>query len=279
MVRATLGSVVFDGTADAVTYTIGDDGLDGWWDNVPTRTNRTPRPSRHGEFDSRGYLSGRVVTLTGLVLSTGPAAQENDLSALAGLLADGDTARLTVEGAAGSLWADVVRVDAPDVQVIVYGQTAAYQVNFLARDPRRYQDAAWVRTAPPSGGVGLIWPVKWPATWPGAGDSGRILLENTGKAPSAPMFRLLGGFDTALITCVETGSRIGLDRAVPPGSTVEIDTANRRAVIDGQSDVSRWLRWREWEMVPGGSSRSFQFDVTAPSGTPFLDGRVFPAWW
>lgn len=119
----------------------------------------------------------------------------------------------------------------------------------------------------------------WPLIWPGGGSSGRITLTNTGKAPSSPQFRLLGGFDSALITSAETGARIGFDRLVPDGSVVSIDTAQHRATIDGQSDVSRWLRWREWEMVPPGESRSYQFDVVGPVGTPKLEGRVLSAWW
>jgi hypothetical protein len=93
------------------------------------------------------------------------------------------------------------------------------------------------------------------------------------------VFRLYGGFSTALITSVETGARIGLDRLVPAGSVVTIDTAQHAATIDGQSDVSRWLRWREWELIPGGESRTYQFDATVPVGSPILEGRVLSAWW
>lgn len=76
--------------------------------------------------------------------------------------------------------------------------------------------------------------------------------------------------------CLETGARIGFNRSVPVGSEVVIDTANRRATIDGQSDVSRWLQFREWELVPAGASRTFQFDATGvvvETGTPVESRR------
>ena len=277
MVRATLGGVVFDGTAADATYTIGDDGLRGWFGGVSSRVDRTVRPQSHGEFTSRGLLSGRVITLEGMVRTKQDgAAQETAVNVLSGLLADGETDRLTVESAAGVLWADVQRLDEPDTRILLYGSTAAYQVRFLAVDPRRYADGAWQQTGPAVQSGGLVWPAVWPLVWPVSGSSGRVILTNSGKAPSAPSFRLQGPFTSALITCVETGARVGFNRPVPAGSVVEI--SGKRAVIDGQSDVSRWLMFREWGDVPGGASRTYQFDAVDGAGA-VMQGKVDSAWW
>lgn len=192
------------------------------------------------------------------------------------LLAGGETARLTVESATGSLWADVQRVDEPDVQILVYGRTAAYQARFFAPDPRRYADGEWQQTGPAVAATGLVWPAVWPLVWPDTGSSGRIVLLNSGKAPSSPQFRLAGPFTSALITCVETGDRIGFGRPVPDGSVVEI--SGRHAVIDGQSDVSRWLQFREWDDVPAQTARTYQFDVVS-GASALLSGKVDSAWW
>lgn len=277
MVRATLGGVVFDGTEADATYTIGDDGLRGWFGGVSSRVDRTVRPQSHGEFTSRGLLSGRVITLEGMVRTKQDgAAQETAVNVLSGLLADGETDRLTVESAAGVLWADVQRLDEPDTRILLYGSTAAYQVRFLAADPRRYADGAWQQTGPAVRSGGLVWPAVWPLVWPVSGSSGRVTLPNPGRAPSPAVFRLLGPFDSALITCVESGARVGFNRPVPAGSVVEV--SGRRAVIDGQSDVSRWLQFREWTDVPGGESRTFQFDPVGGAAA-FMQGKVDPAWW
>lgn len=277
MVRATLGGVVFDGTAADATYTIGDDGLRGWFGGVSSRVDRTVRPQSHGEFTSRGLLSGRVITLEGMVRTKQDgAAQETAVNVLSGLLADGETDRLTVESAAGVLWADVQRLDEPDTRILLYGSTAAYQARFLAADPRRYADGLWQQTGPAVQSGGLVWPAVWPLVWPVSGSSGRVTLPNPGTAPSPAVFRLLGPFDSAVITCVESGARVGFNRPVPAGSVVDI--SGRRAVIDGQSDVSRWLQFREWTDVPGGESRTFQFDPVGGAGSLLL-GKVDPAWW
>lgn len=277
MVRMILSDVILDDLDQSVTYTIDEGGLVGWFGGVGSRVPRTPKPQAHGEFSGRGYLSGRVITVSGLIRSDGDgAAQESAMNAISGLLADGGTSRLTVQSGSGTLWADVQRIDEPDVQILVYGRTAAYQARFFAPDPRRYADGVWKETGPAVAATGLVWPAVWPLVWPSSGSSGRVTLTNVGKAPSAPVFTLQGAFTSALITCVETGARIGFGRPVPAGSAVDI--SGRHAVIDGQSDVSRWLQFREWEDVPPGESRTYQFDAVDGADARLL-GKVDSAWW
>lgn len=279
MVVAMVGGLVLDGTEAATTYTIGDDGLRGWFDGVASRLNQDELTNRDGLVDARGYLSGRMVTIEGLVLTSTPAQQEEARRALSSVLADGGAARLTVRAPAGEKFAMVRRVGEPSFVTQVWGRRVAYQVQFLARDPRRYADAPFASTAPPSTGQGETWPLTWPRVWPSGGTNGRITLDNSGETSSpAVTFRLHGGFATATITCVETGARVGFTRPIPEGDFVEIDVEQRRALYNGSSDVSRWLAFREWEQVPARSTRAYQFDVTNPSGTPFMEGRVLSAW-
>lgn len=270
-----------------ITFSDGDDQestfllvtISGWFDGVDTRREKTPRPRRHGAFKSPGYQGGRIVSLELEVYTSSKAEQRAVLSSLAALLADGGYSPLTVTEDGQSWSISVGRDGEPTVTLDMYGLLARVRLQFWAPDSRWYEDAAWQETGPPEAGGGLVWPVVWPAVWPGGGSSGRVSLVNSGLAPSAPSFLILGGFSSALITCVETGERIGFDRPIPVGSIVDIDVAGRRAMIDGQSDVSRWLRWREWGDVPPESTRQFQFDVVDPSGSPKLQGRVLPAWW
>lgn len=279
MVVAIVGGLVLDGTEAATTYTIGDDGLRGWFDGVASRLNQDELTNRDGLVEARGYLSGRMVTIEGLVLTSTPAQQEEARRALSSVLADGSAGRLTVRAPAGEKFAMVRRVGEPSFVTQSWGRRVAYQVQFLARDPRRYADASFVSTAPPSAGQGETWPLTWPRVWPSAGTNGRIALENKGEASSpAVTFRIYGGFSTATITCVDTGARVGFTRGVPVGDYVEIDVEQRRALYNGTSDVSRWLAFREWEQIPARTTRSYQFDVTGPAGSPTMEGRVLSAW-
>lgn len=253
-------------------------GLVDWFGQVDNKKQAGERPQGHGAFNVTTALrASRAISFTAAYLADTEAEAQNAIDELAAVGAE-EVVKITVAASNGTTWR-WVRVQLSAATDTQGDATGVVAVDMLANDPRRYADAAWISTGLPTPGQGLVWPVEWPAEWPGGGVDGRVMLLNTGRAPSAPSFRLAGGFESALITCMETGARIGFDRYVPPGSVVEIDTANRRAVIDGQSDVSRWLRYREWETVPAQSSRSFQFDATNTTGTPTLEGRVFPAWW
>jgi hypothetical protein len=280
MVIARIDGITLDGTEATAQYTIGDDGLKGWFDGVPSRLDQEERPNRNGLFDTQGYLSGRVVTIEGLILTSTPAQQEDARLALSSVLADGSAGRLSVRTSAGEKFAMVRRVGEPAIVTQVWGRQCAYQLRFLAADPRRYEDVPFFRVNALSGGTGPVAPLVWPLKWSTPGSADRLTFANRGNAESSPTFRLWGGFDSALITNTTTGARLGYGRQVSPGHYVEIDVKTRRAFYDGNrdSDVSRWVQFREWQDVPKGTSWTYQFDVTNPDSGPYLEGRVYPAW-
>lgn len=266
--------------------TIAFGGWEFWdlldWRGLPgSKGRQDDRPNAHGSFPTdRDWRVAKVISFRARFIGVSLEQTENAIDELAALGAELPVL-MTVASPAGTT-ARLVRVSTIKPMDGNSRRFASVAINVTADDPLRYapeSEVPWQRTGPPSAGLGLVWPAVWPLTWPGGGDSGRVVLTNVGKAASAPVFRLQGGFSSALLTCAETGSRIGLDRPVPAGSVVEISVADRTATIDGQSDLGRWLRWREWELVPPGESRSFQFDVTDPSGSPILEGRVLSAWW
>lgn len=254
--------------------------LDGWFGATGNKMPTRERPQADGAFPvSRVVRTSRVMSLDVECAFGSQGERESHLDELAAFGADGPVTMI-VAGPNGRS-ARTVTIEESPYRNPTGVQSPIVSVDLIARDARRYaisSEVPWVSTPPPSSGRGLVWPAVSPLVWPGGGSSGRITITNGGLAPSAPEFRLRGGFSSALITCVETGSRIGLDRFVPSGSVVTVDTTERRATIDGQSDVSRWLRWREWELVPPGSSRSYQFDVSGPVDSPTLEGRVLSAW-
>lgn len=272
-----LGGITFEDVAfDGWSFT----GLTDWWGQTARKGGVEERPLADGAFEESTVLrSSRAISFVAQYIGGAQADAENAFDDLAAVGASGPVEMIVrTPAGASARRVTVENVEPVDHRGRRFGQIA---VDLIARDPRRYAlgaDVPWLTSGPPSPGLGRTWPAVWPLIWPGGGSSGRIALTNVGKASSAPQFRLLGGFSTAMITCVETGSRIGFDRFVPAGSVVEIDTSNHTATIDGQSDVSGWLRWREWEMVPAGETRTFQFDVTDAVGSPQLEGRVLSAW-
>jgi hypothetical protein len=134
--NATLDGLTFVGDGDAATYTI--ETFKGLFDGVEMRHETIPRPNGHGDFDSPGFLSGRLITLTGLILAADdPSAFEAAVFALEDLLADGSKSELSVELASGTYTYQVRRHGAPDIDPIVWGRSARYQLQLWAPDPTK----------------------------------------------------------------------------------------------------------------------------------------------
>jgi len=252
-----------------------------WWGQTDDKYDVTERPQAHGAFSaSRSLRSSRAPSFKASFVATSTIDVEAAYDDLSSIGAEG-AVEMIVSTPAGSS-SRLVTIESVGAEDNHGNRWGTVSVDCIARDPRRYAvsgDVPWESTGPASSGVGRTWPAIRPLVWPMGGSSGRVTLTNSGRAPSAPQFRLVGGFSSVLITSAETGARIGFDRPVPVGSVVTIDTERHVATIDGQSDVSRWLRWREWELVPAGESRSYQFDVSGADGSPVLEGRVLSAWW
>jgi hypothetical protein len=132
---ATVDGLDFIGDGSAATYTLSE--LVGWFEGVGVRNERIPRPIGDGEFDSPGFLSGRLITLQGLVLASSEAAFEAALEALSDIPVR-DLVEFTVTTAVGTKAAMVRRADKPDVSVNVWGQSAAYRLALFAPDPVLY---------------------------------------------------------------------------------------------------------------------------------------------
>lgn len=134
---ATVNGLEFVGDGSAGTYTIGENGLTGWFEGVGVRYNRIPRPLSDGEFDSPGYLTGRLITLSGLVVTSSEAAFESALLALSDIPVR-DLVEFTVTTGVGVKAAMVRRAEQPDISVNVWGELAAYRLTLFAPDPELY---------------------------------------------------------------------------------------------------------------------------------------------
>lgn len=255
--------------------------LDGWRGKTDDKVETRERPQAHGAFSaSRSLRTARSISMTARFVGASRAATERALDALDALGAEGPITMTVAEDSGAT--SRVVTIRRSPVLDRRSREIGSVSLDVSARDPRRYTplvDAQWFETGPVAAASGLTWAAPWSLSWGSGAPTGRITLANTGRAPSAPRFQLAGGFASALVSCAETGARIGFDRPVPAGSVVEIDTATHRAILDGLSDVSRWLRWREWELVPPRTSRTYQLDVTGAAGSPLLRGMVRSAWW
>lgn len=133
-----LGGLMFLGDAGDATFTITEDSIQGLLlGGVDMRREQIQRPGQHGEFALPGYLTGRAISWAGEIQTEDPAEQEHAMRSLSGLLADGGTKRLSIEGPSTS-WIDVQRGGMPDLTMIRYGVLARYRFQAWAPDPRIY---------------------------------------------------------------------------------------------------------------------------------------------
>lgn len=275
MSKLTLAGVEFQDWATAGwVYS----GLTDWYSLTDDKNSPEEKPQAHGSFSATEvFRSSSVISFTAVYLGEDEAE----------VLSAGETLMSAIAtGPASMVYEDALRQTARTVTVRsapvtdMRGEpTGEYEFDCLASDPRRYSVGdAWQSTGPAVDGSGLVWPAVWPLIWPGGGSDGRVTLQNFGSAPAGQVYRLTGGFTSALLTNVSTGQRVGFDFPVASGSVVEIDTRTRSAWIDGQSDVSRYLRFREWWDVPKYSTVAVQFDVTGGTGTPTMSALAPSAW-
>lgn len=131
--NATLGTLEFVADGTLGTYTLEE--IIGWWGGVEMRHASTPRPNSDGDFDAPGYKSGRLITLRGHVNTSTDSAFETAMQALEDVLADGSKSALTVEQASGTYEIQVRRHGSPDINVLVYGRAASFQLQLWAPAP------------------------------------------------------------------------------------------------------------------------------------------------
>lgn len=228
-----IGGLVFDGGVDISTpYTLAS--LDGWGlGGADVRREGAERPFAHGAFALPGYLSGRSVSWSGLVLTGSIFEQEHALRALAGLLSDGGSARLSGQGTE-TLWADVFRV-AGASKVLTPGRVASYSLEVFAADPRLYGETRTF-TGEPAYHYG-----NFPATprlMIGAGSGGYTVTGPNGRqvvvttAPSGAHYIDFtnGGLYTAAGVRQVNAITTYRPWTIPPGQTVSASITGSRSL-------------------------------------------------
>lgn len=141
MLNVRIGGVTFEGSPvrgdDA--FVISPDGWSGWDDGTAVRREAVERPGAHGSFGFRGFRDARVVTISGWIIASNMFKLQHMWQKLLGVLADGQSGRLTVERPDGTQWADVMLTDLPTVKVRGQSETEAeFTIQFWAPMPQKY---------------------------------------------------------------------------------------------------------------------------------------------
>jgi len=275
MTTIILGTMVFP---DCATSGWSFNGLVDWYTLPDNKMPVTERVQGHGAFGADvSWRSSAAISFTALFIGQ---SHTNLVKAQEHIAAVGATGpvRMTVIDAVRTT-SRMVSVETTKVPDSHGRDTLTFNLDCLARDPRRYSDPVVTETGLPTAGGGLTFPTVFPTDFGPPGNPGRIEMVNLGTAPVAPILHIVGGLGSFELIEIMSGRRLASHRPVPPGSTVALNLRTRRAVIDGQSDITGFLSSPQWWDVSPGATSVVQFNGTHPTGTARLRGSMESGWW
>lgn len=205
-------------------FVFDQDSIKSVWGGVDVRREDIARPSAHGSFDVPGFLSPRVLTLTGHMSSRSREGLEHMQARLSGLLADGGSDRLVVEGPNGSRWCDV-RLGAAAEITALDATTARFQVSLWAPDPRMYGEVSSFAAGEPA--------------------------INRGNFPARPVFTMNGNRPDGYTITGPDGRVITVSYPIVPGWPHVIDTATGGLFVNGNRVIGGISVWQPWTVGPG----------------------------
>jgi hypothetical protein len=277
MNQITLGPVTLSGdTAKSGEYLFTK--LVDWYSLPDSKSPIQQRPQLDGAFSFPDYRESASITVSGTGFGASPAdcvAMQKSLTAAR----SGQSLipmKVEVSGDVSTRMVSVRSINIDDHRGRDYFN---FQIAVVAPDPHRYGETAYVSTGLASSGTGIRFPVLFPVSFGAPGASGRATAVNGGSADTWSTFTVGGGglWGGFTLVHVESGRQVRVDRDVPMGSVVSLDSRTGTALIDG-SPIPGSLTRSEWWPVPAGSSASVQFLANgAVSGTPTLTVATAPA--
>lgn len=279
----TVGGIPFNAGPGPVEYVV--ETLEGWWGSPGVRGNVTPRLWAHGDFAEKAWRTGRIINVAGRVYAdtTGGIVEAQDK--VAAILGEGDMGLFTVlDPWAGEARNARVKL-APGTQVNVDWDLPGsfrYQFTLHAPDGRKYGQYSEYTTKAARAGGGLEFPLFQQATpvmdFGEPGIPGTVTVTNTGKAPTAPVFKVTGELLNFSIVEQGTASRLYYKDPIPAGHYVMLDAADGSVQMDGYADRSASLSRREWTLIQPGQSATYLFESPGAVGSEMTLGMA-PAWW
>ncbi|GAA5198506.1 hypothetical protein [Microbacterium jejuense] len=235
--RAYFAGLEFVGDGGAATFTLGRNGLVGWFEGVGTRGEQTARSVADGDHVSPAFLTGRLITLTGLVLG---ASTEAALSALSALPRR-TLGQFAVESDDSDTWALVRRLDKPDISVDAWGSAVSYQLRLYAPDPFRY-------------GEEVI-----------SSSGTEVSIAHAGNTVAVPVIEVSGSMPSGY-EIASQGKRYVVTQALTSGHTHVIDMANGFLTLDGDLQVGAVSRCETFT-IPRGAGATVTITPVSGSGS------------
>lgn len=224
--------------------------IQGWWNLPDPEIPDLPRGWGDGSYDARGRYAARLLTLTGAFLTQDPgqveAARQKLFKAI-DLVYEGN--ELVVNESPVVKTAFVRLSGRPEISTVTARGRTEFSIGLKAPDPVKYE---YLTT-----GEGIEDNFRFTTLAQGSSATG---FTNAGTARVSPIFELTGPVNSGatIVNLIDYSDAnyanvtqtMTLVSAIPSGSTLEIDTLNREAllvtgatVVNGRSYVSTLSDW------------------------------------
>lgn len=204
-----------------------------------------PRPGAHGEINTTKHYASHRPVLNGTIVATNSTSVWSEYDqiteALWGAVEDSRLLKWTREdGTALQTTVKLSQAFEPVFQAADAGRILRYQLVFDREDPRNYtqtQDTD-IGEALTSAAGGLTFPAAFNWEFSPSG-TGEVTVDNTGNIPTPGVFRIYGLATSPQILNMTTGDRIVIDGSVSAGDYLEVNVAERKVLLNGNTDADR----------------------------------------
>jgi hypothetical protein len=243
-----------------------------------------PRPNGHGAINDTRWQDGQPISLDGVIVADTQATLMSEFHTISG------AAFATLDSSALFKWTEegglalqryVKLAGALDPPLAPQPHHLAYQLQFLADDPRAYSQVLQTQTstALSTAAGGLRFPMTFPFTFT-ASSGGVVTVTNGGNRSTPPVLRVYGLAVDPSIVNLTTGGRITLNGTIGSGDYLELDIADRTAKLNGsllQAGSVDTANSTWFELAPGDNQLQLvagSFDSSALLQVLFRDAYV-----
>jgi hypothetical protein len=265
------------GVIEAAGVLWGFDDFQGWGGPAST-LQVTQKPRASGGWAGKAYLTPRVMSITGWCTAPSIAALSDANDRLQAAISLDSQQMLVVE-ASRSRWCNVRRQGEVLWNPDETGTNAAWSVQIIAPDGRRFASSVSQTTNLPSSSGGLTWPVTWPIVWNSNQVTGVVTLTNPGTATGPITLRINGPVTGPSITHLGTGAALTFasSLALNAGEWLDVDMEAKSVLANGQSSRNGWITSRGWfGLDPGVNQFAYNATVYSPTSTLLVTG--WPTW-
>jgi hypothetical protein len=269
-----IGNIIFN-TVDANGTLWPVTVSSGWGTPAPTLTE-VQKVRRSGFTDGDSFSAGRVMTLSGWIISTSPAQHSADWDSLISNVSRQPTLMQVSES--GRVRWCMVRRSAEIIRTKHPGPASEFTIQVTAKDWRKFGTPLTGSTALPASSGGFTVPYTLPFDIPATSISGTVSLTNPGNETGPVTMRVDGPTIGPVITHLGSGLSLVFSASLVlnTGEWIDIDMENHTVLANGTASRAGYISSRGWSGFDSGPN-IWQFTAFSFNAASLLTVTATPA--